>query len=425
MDDSLAPEDASLVAQLLMGDIAELSRQKEGYKRSASERVAIELYRSELRGVLQSAQDDKLARSLARAGRTDSALLDKFAHEEQCARRDRDIAVRLYKVEQWRGREYDVKDIEPHVPKPPEVRLDQPEPFVSSPPSSPQAVYQPSQRPQLKSPKVECIICTDSCPRQATVRVSCKEKHSYCFRCLTALFIAATKDESLFPPSCDGTVIPLDLARPHLTSQELKLYKRKSLEFTCPNRLYCSNARCSAFLGPSQPLKSAIRCGECKSWTCVACKAPWHGQFGLCGASPDDEAAAALQRDFAYKRCPSCHRVVELESGCDHITCQCRYEFCFNCLAKWKTCACPVWDERRLIHEERRIAERQPVGGAAAPPAAAALPPPPPVVPRPLLNAAECDHAEAEIMQQPGEQCQLCRNHLRDFILERNRMGGR
>lgn len=113
-----------------------------------------------------------------------------------------------------------------------------------------------------------------------------------------------------------------------------------------------------------------------------------------------------------------------------------------NCLAKWKTCACPVWDERRLIHEERRIAERQPVGAAAAPPtaaaAAAALPAPPPVVPRPLRDAADCDHAEAEILQQPGEQCQLCRNHLRDFILEcvacrlrlcvrcrRNRMGGR
>ena len=41
------------------------------------------------------------------------------------------------------------------------------------------------------------------------------------------------------------------------------------------------------------------------------------------------------------------------------MTCRCRTEFCYLCHARWKTCQCPQWDERRLLAaaEERVDAE--------------------------------------------------------------------
>jgi len=29
--------------------------------------------------------------------------------------------------------------------------------------------------------------------------------------------------------------------------------------------------------------------------------------------------------------------------------CRCRFEFCYLCLAKWRTCKCELWDERNLV----------------------------------------------------------------------------
>ena len=45
--------------------------------------------------------------------------------------------------------------------------------------------------------------------------------------------------------------------------------------------------------------------------------------------------------------------------GCNHMTCVCRYEFCYVCRKKWKTCICLVWDEARLLEETRARAGDQ------------------------------------------------------------------
>lgn len=45
------------------------------------------------------------------------------------------------------------------------------------------------------------------------------------------------------------------------------------------------------------------------------------------------------------------------------MTCLCRTEFCYLCRARWKTCACPQWDEHRLLAvAEQRVDARLGVG---------------------------------------------------------------
>jgi hypothetical protein len=39
---------------------------------------------------------------------------------------------------------------------------------------------------------------------------------------------------------------------------------------------------------------------------------------------------------------------VELSTGCFHMTCRCKAQFCYLCAARWKSCACVQWNERRL-----------------------------------------------------------------------------
>jgi len=41
-----------------------------------------------------------------------------------------------------------------------------------------------------------------------------------------------------------------------------------------------------------------------------------------------------------FRQCRLCNYWVEKNQGCNHMTCRCKYEFCYRCGAKWRTCNC-------------------------------------------------------------------------------------
>lgn len=47
-----------------------------------------------------------------------------------------------------------------------------------------------------------------------------------------------------------------------------------------------------------------------------------------------------LVKGAKYKQCPNCRFWVEKNEGCDHMTCRCKYEFCYVCGGKYGQCAC-------------------------------------------------------------------------------------
>jgi len=142
--------------------------------------------------------------------------------------------------------------------------------------------------------------------------------------------------------------------------------------------MYCPFRDCSALLmkpasaDNEKPSSSAhppslaasssgcVECEACHRAFCVECVVPWHGDLS-CGEFQanlknlrllGDEKLLQLADQQKWQRCKQCGRLVELSSGCFHMTCLCKNEFCYSCGGSWqggeKACSCPRWTESRL-----------------------------------------------------------------------------
>ena len=184
--------------------------------------------------------------------------------------------------------------------------------------------------------------------------------HNYCKDCLVSLVSAATTDESLFPVRCCRINIPIESVTRYLPTALLATFQAKAKEFSTPAnaRVYCCIPTCSAFLGNAEEVKqnrlvhwmssySNLRCDNCRVETCVDCRQRAHPN-DTCKQNNAAEQVKNLARSQGWQTCPACKRIIELAFGCNHMTCYCGCEFCYECAARWKTCGCEQWEERRL-----------------------------------------------------------------------------
>lgn len=179
----------------------------------------------------------------------------------------------------------------------------------------------------------------------------------------------AISDTSLIPIRCCRTDIDQTIAAKVLaTTQNLKFMSLLK-EATTVNKMYCPNKDCSQFIdldeidssstlkASSASVRSECPNPKCAQPICVHCKTKCHKPLSCAeyqalpehSRNPEDAAFIAICNQQGYKRCPSCQHFVELKEGCYHITCICRYEFCFNCTKIWKTCKCEIWNEANLL----------------------------------------------------------------------------
>lgn len=165
-----------------------------------------------------------------------------------------------------------------------------------------------------------CVACGYTKDFFDVARVPCDLE--YCRECLASLFQASMKDESLFPPRCDGQAIPLNQVRFFLPVELAKEFEERSVELSAKNRVYCHDPRCSTFiLWPASMERMEgewLTCPACEKTTCTTCKAAAHT-----GDCPNDTALQQLldtTGNEQWQRCYQCHRFVELEQGCNHMT---------------------------------------------------------------------------------------------------------
>lgn len=225
----------------------------------------------------------------------------------------------------------------------------------------------------------KCECCHDSFSPSIMATAPCS--HKYCRACLNDLFRSASVDESLFPPRCCKRPIPVDTNL--LSTETVDLFRAKEEEFSTPNRTYCHRPQCSAFLPAHCIQGNLAACGKCKFKTCVACKGAPHVK-GECPKDAATQEVLRMAKEQGWQQCKSCKRIVELNTGCYHMStspeqppvsiptarggndhgsdrvtaCLCKAEFCYLCGRKWKTCHCAQWDERRLFNRAEQIVNR-------------------------------------------------------------------
>jgi hypothetical protein len=143
-----------------------------------------------------------------------------------------------------------------------------------------------------------------------------------------------------------------------------------------PNMRRCPTANCKYQYFVSEQVTEADRvpltCPLCKSDFCANCLQVAHAPEQVCqaplvaAATSTNGTVSAEEKasiDVIMKGsvgCPSCHRRIFRFDGCNHMTCRCKHQFCYRCLAPYNgcfSCQCGYFDaETRKGAKTRELA---------------------------------------------------------------------
>lgn len=175
----------------------------------------------------------------------------------------------------------------------------------------------------------ECTSCFDDIPNKEAIGVPCR--HRYCAPCFSQLIATALQNEDHFPPKCCLQEIPRRVLRKHLKAKELASFDDKALEYAVAvgSRYYCARPDCAKWIDTTKARSQngALDCLHCSYSMCTTCRGPVHPADQDCPQDIGLNSILEQAERAGWRRCYNCRALVELYSGCRHITCKCRAEF--------------------------------------------------------------------------------------------------
>jgi hypothetical protein len=332
-------ETAALIFKIQLEDIDELlekakvkGKGKEGS--ITDQEVALQLERAQLERNAMILLDRSMSKSIARAVLHDADLIAHMQMQEIQAAVDRVIALRSAGV--IAATQLDVTSQPPPSPvsgslddelieklsaiyhETPEEDSDHNALVKRVGPKLPDQNGESSAWAATR--KVEsrrCVICEEYVAFFDVARLPCQ--HECCRACLMEMFEAATIDESRHPPKCCDEISPeAENVRIFLTSEIIKKYLEKKIEWETKNRTYCSHKDCRKFIGLDHIFADLAVCPTCEHKTCTMCKEASHDAD--CPKDNELQQTLELVKENGWRRCESCRRVLELRVGCNHIT---------------------------------------------------------------------------------------------------------
>jgi hypothetical protein len=308
---------AALAIQLLLEDSEELSNTSKGKCKEgefSDSELALAFYKTDLKQTSRAITDRRMTRSIGVAVQTDGNLLTEFLSQEQEAGNDRGVALHL-----------GGQNVPPAIPPWIVSSAEMDEELLAklsaryvSPQDENGLLAGPAKAddnedelgeaiastgfsgPYRDSQKRRCTACQDFVEYLKLARAPCTHED-----CLRNLFESSMTDESLFPPRCCQQSITVAAVRIFLTSELVRQYEQKKIEFETINRTYCSSPRCSAFLRINNIEGDRGTCPDCGMVTCTICKAAAHE--GDCPADTDLQMVLATAAENGWQRCYSCH----------------------------------------------------------------------------------------------------------------------
>ncbi|CAH8323392.1 unnamed protein product [Eruca vesicaria subsp. sativa] len=243
------------------------------------------------------------------------------------------------------------------------------------------------ETPPLENPrqakvarKEECLICFNDIDPERMFSIG-KCNHRFCFQCVKQ-HVEVKLLHGMIPncphDKCKCEMV-IDACGKLLTPKLGDMWKQRIKENAIPvtERVYCPYLRCSALMSKTKisesakslqsayPASGVRRCVECRGLFCVDCKVPWHGKMSCTeykklhpNPPADDVKLKSLASNKMWRQCGKCQHMIELSQGCNHITCRCGHEFCYNCGGGWNqktgTCVkqCPTWNEAYIMRQD-------------------------------------------------------------------------
>ncbi|KAL5070176.1 hypothetical protein RYX36_021063 [Vicia faba] len=201
-------------------------------------------------------------------------------------------------------------------------------------------------------PIIICEICAEPKTDEDMFRNK-RCYHSFCSDCVVKQ-VATKIQENITVVSCPGLnckgVLELETLRPLLPKELIDRWDdamTEALLLTVP-KFYCPFKDCSAMLLDEDEEGGEIReseCPFCHRLFCARCHVSWHPgvsceEFQTLNVDErgrEDLLVRELANQKKWKRCSKCRFYVEKKEGCLHITCRCKYEFCYACGEQWTT----------------------------------------------------------------------------------------
>lgn len=319
--------DTEIAHRLLLENLQALEDRQKG-KQVAGQlsdmEVAISSMKDDILTAGISRQDRALAMSISNAMLTDANILAAICHDEYVAEQDRQYAATLD--------DDDARDAP--VPIPNEANLDSGKADDSVSvvlgdlmdrlnfAQEKDAGEGPSHRPspqQARAMITECVSCLEQFETSGTFFSDCG--HGFCLDCTRQMFLGAIRDEELYPPRCCGHVIPPGTALRVLNYEELREFSDRALEYTAKDRVYCADPICSKFLPPFAIDGDHGTCPACQQKTHLPCRSLEHPDVD-CPMDETLQHVLTMANAANWQRCFHCRTMVELQHGCNHMTCR-------------------------------------------------------------------------------------------------------
>ena len=206
-----------------------------------------------------------------------------------------------------------------------------------------------------KKPVALCNICLDPLYSKSKPLIY----HDFCFTWLHrdcfGEYIHASIKSGNVPVKCPdegcNQEVPEKKIALFLSETENLIYLKK-LKFhramlNAETHVFCTTPDCEHIFEIDPQIskeKPKLDCPLCKKSTCANCRVMFHKAFTCdeyLSFSRDDHAAIDMFGVKKWAKCLKCKFWIEKNEGCHHITCKCTHQFCYLCLAPWKTCTCP------------------------------------------------------------------------------------
>ncbi|KAF3931399.1 hypothetical protein ABW19_dt0201319 [Dactylella cylindrospora] len=218
--------------------------------------------------------DHQMAKSMAKAVHQDYKAITQALIAEDAITQDRLLAFRVAKsIPNNEGDKIPVglKPFRKPIPQPDTVLLglDSTEAGSSTGPDLQLQAIKAYNRD-----RVPCGVCGKLLPKALSICCPCR--HVYCRDCLRSFTFMAIKDEAMYPLKCCKQEVPRRTIFKILEPAEYQQYLEVGIEYSTPNRQYCTKKDCLKFIPLDRINGNVAVCKACQTKVCTLCKNEAH-----------------------------------------------------------------------------------------------------------------------------------------------------